>query len=331
MCAPEALEEMSLQSAWRGPAFWRSQHDHGPARPGEVAMLSRGALMFANFVNTTLHRRSHTLMHAVDIGALHKIGSPAVAAEEILNFLVRNARQQGRIVDLIAIQMEDREHSAIARRIQELVGVPGSRERTGFRLAIAHDCRNNQLWIVKGRATGMREDVAEFSAFVNRSRSFRRAVTPDSAGEGKFMEELPQAVFVKTLLGIDLGVRPLQVSGAKHAGSAMSRASKKNHIEIVFLDQAVQMDIDKRKSGARSPMAEQTILDVLRLQRLGEQRVFAKVDHSQTEIVAGSPVDFRLAQFFCTQRFIFDGRPGRSVRAEFEDFGWAAGFDRAHK
>src|SRR6266576_1138193 len=145
------------------------------------------------------------------------------------------------------------------------------------------------------------------------------------------MEELPQAIDVETLFGIDLGVRALEIGGAKDAGSAMSRASQKNHVEIVFLDQAVQMDINKRKSGARSPMAQQTILDVLRLQRLGEQRVIAKVDHSQAEVIAGSPVDFGFAKFFCIQRFIFDGRPRRSIRAEFEDFGWAAGFDRAHR
>jgi hypothetical protein len=78
-------------------------------------------------------------------------------------------------------------------------------------------------------------------------------------------------------------------------------------------------------------MAQQAILDVLGLQRFGEQRVIAKIDHSQTEVIAGTPVDFGLAQFFCTERFIFDGRPGRSIRAEFEDFGWAAGFDRAHR
>ena len=119
-------------------------------------MLSRGAPMFADFIDATLHCRRHGLMHAVDIRALHKVGGPAVAEEEIFNFLVRDARQQGWIVDLIAVQMKNREYSTIARRVQKLVDVPGSRERTGFRLAIAHDCRDNQLWIVKGRAARVR-------------------------------------------------------------------------------------------------------------------------------------------------------------------------------
>src|SRR4029077_17959625 len=165
MRAPEALQEMSLQSTRRGPAFWRSQHDHGPARPGDLAMLSRGASMLADVIDATLNRRSHRLMHAVDIGALHKIGGPAIAAEQVLKFVVRDASQQGRIVDLVAVQMKNREHSTIPRRVQELVDVPGSRERTGFSLAIAHDCRNNQLRIVEGCAARVREDVAELSTF----------------------------------------------------------------------------------------------------------------------------------------------------------------------
>ncbi len=58
------------------------------------------------------------------------------------------------------------------------------------------------------------------------------------------------------------------------------------------------MDINKGEPGTRSPVAEQTVLDVLRLQRFGEQRILAQVDHSQAEVIAGSPVDFGFAQFF---------------------------------
>jgi hypothetical protein len=42
-------------------------------------------------------------------------------------------------------------------------------------------------------------------------------------------------------------------------------------------------------------VAQQAILDVLGLQRFGEQRVIAKVNHSQTEVIASSPIDFGLA------------------------------------
>jgi hypothetical protein len=173
--------------------------------------------------------------------------------------------------------------------------------------------------------------IAQFAALVNRTWSFGRAMTADAAGEGELAEEFAEPLNVLTLFRINFRIGAFEIGGSENSGRTVAGAGEKNHVEIVFLDQAVQMDIDKRKSGARSPMAQQTILDVLGLQRFGEQRVVAKVDHSQTEIVAGSPVDFGFAQFFCIQRFIFDGRPRRSIRAEFEDFGWAAGFDRAHR
>src|ERR1700746_3282913 len=121
MRTPEDIEEMSLQAARRCPTLWGSQHDHGPARSGDLAMLSRGASMLADFIDATFHRCSHRLMHAVDIGPLQKIGSPAIAAEQVLKFVVRDASQQRRIVDLVAVQMKNREHRTMPRRVQELV------------------------------------------------------------------------------------------------------------------------------------------------------------------------------------------------------------------
>ena len=55
-----------------------------------ILTLKTGRVRFIESIHldATFHRRGHRLMHAVDIGALHKIGRPAVAAEEIFNFLV---------------------------------------------------------------------------------------------------------------------------------------------------------------------------------------------------------------------------------------------------
>src|SRR5215469_4466245 len=91
------------------------------------------------------------------------------------------------------------------------------------------------------------------------------------------------------------------------------------------------MNINEREAGTRSPVAEQTILDMLGLQRFIEQRIVAKVDHSQAKVIAGSPVEFGLAQFFWIEWLVFDRGSSGSVRAEFKGFGRASGFDRAHK
>ena len=137
-----------------------------------------------------LHRRRHRLVHAVVVGAFDEIRRPAIAAQQALQFLVRDARQQRRIVDLVAVEMQDRQHRAVAHRIQEFVDVPRSGQRSGFRFAVADHRRHDQLRIVEGRAAGVREHVAKLSAFVNRTRRFRRAVAADSAREGELLEEL---------------------------------------------------------------------------------------------------------------------------------------------
>src|SRR5579864_2246027 len=99
--------------------------------------------------------------------------------------------------------MKNRKNGSVAGGIEELVDVPGCGERPGFRFAIANNGRNDQFWIVKRRTAGMRENVPEFSAFMNRSGRFWSAVTPDSSGKRELMEELPQAIGVETLLGIN--------------------------------------------------------------------------------------------------------------------------------
>ena len=49
-------------------------------------------------------------------------------------------------------------------------------------------------------------------------------------------------------------------------------------------------------------MAEQSILDVLRLQRFAEKRIRAKRDHSHRQIVTGAPVRIRFSQFIGRKR-----------------------------
>src|ERR1700758_381627 len=105
--------------------------------------------MLTNFANTMFGGRGHSLMHTGDIAALHEVRSPAVAAEQVFQLLARNARQQRGVVDLVAIQMKDGEYRTVTRWIQELVNVPGSGERSSFRLAVAHDRGNDEFGIVE--------------------------------------------------------------------------------------------------------------------------------------------------------------------------------------
>ncbi len=96
-----------------------------------------------------------------------------------------------------------------------------------------------------------------------------------------------------TPVGIDFRVRAFQICWAENARRAVSRTGQEDHVEIVFLDEAVEMYVDERQAGTRSPMTEQPALDVLGPQRFGEKRIVQQINHPQTEIIAGPPVGIR--------------------------------------
>ena len=118
----------------------------------------------------------------------------AVAAEQLRQLFARNARQHRRARDLVAVEMQDRQHRAIARRIEKLVRVPAGRERSGLRFAVADDAGDDQIRIVERGAVRVRQRVAELAAFVDRARRFRRDVAGNAAGKRELLEQPPQPV-----------------------------------------------------------------------------------------------------------------------------------------
>ena len=104
--------------------------------------------------------------------------------------------------------------------------MPGRGKRSGFGFAITHNRGDNQFRIVESGAACMRESVAEFPAFVNRSGSFRRAVTADAAWKRELPKELAQALRLLALLRIDFGVRAFQIRGPENSGSAVAGPSQ---------------------------------------------------------------------------------------------------------
>ena len=61
------------------------------------------------------------------------------------------------IGDLVAVEVQDRQDRPVGRRVQELVGMPARRQRSGLRLAVADDAGDDQVGIVEGGAVGVRE------------------------------------------------------------------------------------------------------------------------------------------------------------------------------
>ena len=193
----------------------------------------------ANFQDTLLQGRSHLLMHRRRVITLDEIRFVAVSDQQRLQFLVRNARKDRGIRDLVAVEVQHRQDSPIANGIQELIRMPGGGKRTGFGLAVSHRDGNDEVRIVESGSVRMRDGIAQLAAFVNRTGCFRRAVRADPAGKRKLLEELEQASFVTTLVGIDLGIVAFKVAVGQRGRRAVTRARDVHDIQVIFLDEAV--------------------------------------------------------------------------------------------
>ena len=75
----------------------------------------------------------------------------------------------------------------------------------------------------------------------------------------------------------------------------MSRAADIDHVQVVFLDQAVGVGIDEVQSGRGAPVPEQARLDVFDGKRLGQQGVRQKINLTDGKIVGGAPVSVETA------------------------------------
>ena len=148
--APGAFDLVAVDLLRPGPALRRAQHDHRPARPDRRCSTARAAFwMRADLADRLLQRRGHLLVHHRRIAALDEVRRVAVADEQRLQLLVADAREDRRVGDLVAVEVQDRQHRAVAHRVEELVRVPRRRERPGLGLAVADDAGDDQVGVVE--------------------------------------------------------------------------------------------------------------------------------------------------------------------------------------
>ena len=151
-----------------------------------VPLRARLLLDRADLHDAMLQRGRHLLMHRSADRRLRR--SKACSHSRRKSFSSSSWRDAGKnrgIGDLVAIEMKNRQHRAVANRIEEFIRMPRGRERPGLRLAVADHHGDDQIGIVERGAEGVREAIAEFAALMNRARRFRRAMTADAARERK--------------------------------------------------------------------------------------------------------------------------------------------------
>ena len=153
---PERAFDLQAINFFRsGPTFGRLEDDHRPARTRGVLLVPRILLDLPNVLDGLFQGGGHEFVHLFRLITFHKIRRPAAATKKLLQFLRLDAGQDSRVANLVAIEMQDRQHGSVGDRVEKFVGLPGGRQRAGFRFAVADDAGDDQIGIIERRSESM--------------------------------------------------------------------------------------------------------------------------------------------------------------------------------
>ena len=219
--------------------------------------------------------------------------------------------QHRRIGDLVAVQVQDRQHGSVVDGVEEVVRMPGGGQRPGLRLAVPDDTADHQTGVVEGGAVGVREGVAQFAALVDGTGRLGRDVAGDPAGEGELPEQPRHALAVPCDVGVGPCVRAVEPGAGQHGRSAVSGSPDGEHVLLAGGDDPVQMGVDEVQARCGPPVAEQSWLDVSGAERLGEQGVCGEIDLPDRQVVGRAPVSVQGGQLVVRQGGPVGGRGDR--------------------
>ena len=135
-------------------------------------------------------------------------------------------------------------------------------------------------------------------------------------GKRELLEQPTQPVAVFGDVAVDLGVGALQIDVGDQGRRAMSRAGEKDDIQVIFLDQAVEVNVGEAHARIGAPVTEQAPLDVLGLQRLTQQRIVSQVDHPRRQEQGRVPIGLHALQLLGLERAALDSGTRRTVGAD---------------
>ena len=206
MGPPAVLHRQSVHLLGACPALGGAQHDHGPAGTLGFAGFPGLPLDALDLTDRRVENGRHLLVHGHGVAALHKVGLPAAAKEEALHLLMAHAGEDGGVGDLEAVEVQNGQHRTVGNGVDELVAVPRGGQRAGFRLAVAHHAGGDQIGVIRHRAEGVGQGVAQLTALVDRAGGLRCYVAGNTAGEGEALKELLHSLLIPGDIGIHLRV-----------------------------------------------------------------------------------------------------------------------------
>ena len=121
-----AFHLLPVDDLGSGPSLWASEDDHRPGRPLRLrgAFLPRVRLDAPDLRDGGVESLGHRLVHRLVLFALDEPRCVAEAAEHRFELFARHPRKHRRPRDLRPVQVKDREHRAVPRRVEEFVRMP---------------------------------------------------------------------------------------------------------------------------------------------------------------------------------------------------------------
>ncbi len=247
--APGVLHGQAVDLGRAGPALGGAQDDHGPAGAVGGAVLAGGALEGGDAVQRGVHRVGHGTVDGGRVVAGDMDRVVAVTAQEVVQLGLGQPGEHRGIGDLVAVEVQDRQDRSVVDGVEELVGVPGGRQRSRLRLAVADDAGDHQAGVVEGGAVGVRERVAQFAALVDGAGRLGGDVAGHTAGEGELLEQPGHARRVPGDVRIGLGVGAFQPGVGQHGGPAVTGAPDAEGVQVACLDHPVEVGVDQVEAG----------------------------------------------------------------------------------
>src|ERR1019366_8539022 len=102
--AGRALNLLTVDYFWAGPALRRAEHDHRPARPRPAGTRSRLGLNALNRVDGLIQGQRHHFVHRLGLIALDEQRFPTATAKVLPQLLPGDAREYGGVIDLVAVE-----------------------------------------------------------------------------------------------------------------------------------------------------------------------------------------------------------------------------------
>ena len=212
------------------------------------------------------------------IGHGDEMGDVPVAAQQLFQLGLGHTGQNRGVGDLVAVQVQDGQHGAVGRRVQEVVRMPAGGQRPGLGFAVTDDDGGDQVRVVEDGPIRVCQRVAELAAFADRTGGLRGGVAWNAAGVGELPEQLGQAGFVVADVAVNLRIGALQPGVGDHRGAAMAGTGDEQHLLAVPADGPVQVGIDKIQSGCGPPVTKEPGLCVFRAEGFAQQRIGPEVD-----------------------------------------------------